>query len=244
MAVVELEIVHLYHDLLNTYGDDGNIKIIKSRAEKRGIEVKVHNVTLGDKIEKCDLLFLGGGQDFEQTIASNDLVNNRCDFMKSYVEDGGTALCICGGYQLMGEYYVAADGKKMPGLSVLPIKTEAGNKRLIGNLVLENELELLVGFENHSGRTYTGDLAPLGRVLYGHGNNGEDKKEGAVYKNTVCTYMHGPFLSKNPAICDDLIKRALERRYGKAELSPIEEGYAEAAKNVMLKRLLKEDGAK
>ena len=159
---MELEIVHLYHDLLNTYGDDGNIKIIKRRAEKRGIAVNVKNVTVGDRIGKCDIMFLGGGQDFEQTIASADLIQNRRDFIRGYVEDSGVLLAICGGYQLMGEYYVAADKTKMEGLNILPIRTDAGNRRIIGNLILENELETLVGFENHSGRTFIGDLKPLG----------------------------------------------------------------------------------
>lgn len=241
---MELKIVHLYHDLLNTYGDDGNIKILKRRAEKRGIKVNVSEVTVGDRIKKCDLLFLGGGQDFEQTIASDDLVKNRRDFIKGYTEDGGASLCICGGYQLMGEYYVAADGTKMPGLSVLPIKTDAGAKRLIGNIILKSELETLVGFENHSGRTYIGDLQPLGHVLYGNGNNGTDKGEGAVYKNTLCTYMHGPFLSKNPAVCDDLIRRAMIRKYGSCVLEPIDSTYELEAKREMIRRLLKEDVSK
>lgn len=237
---MELEIVHLYHDLLNTYGDDGNIKIIESRAKNRGIDVKIHNVTVGDRIGKCDLMFLGGGQDFEQTIAAEDLLKNRRDFIKGYTEDGGVSLCICGGYQLMGEYYVAADKTKMKGLSVLPIKTDAGNKRIIGNLILENELETLVGFENHSGRTFIGDLKPLGKVLFGGGNNGIDGYEGAVYKNTLCTYMHGPFLSKNPAICDDLIRRAMTRKYGQCFLEPLSDEYEKKAKMTMIKRLLKE----
>lgn len=241
---MELEIVHLYHDLLNTYGDDGNIKIIKRRAEKRGIAVNVKNVTVGDRIGKCDIMFLGGGQDFEQTIASADLIQNRRDFIRGYVEDSGVLLAICGGYQLMGEYYIAADKTKMEGLNILPIRTDAGNRRIIGNLIMENELETLVGFENHSGRTFIGDLKPLGRVLFGGGNNGTDKTEGAVYKNTICTYMHGPFLSKNPYICDDIIRRALTKKYGSAVLEPIDDYYEKAAKDAMIKRLLQERAAK
>lgn len=237
---MELNIVHLYHDLLNTYGDDGNIKILCDRAKRRGIDVKIDNITVGSALGKCDILFLGGGQDFEQAIASEDLIKNRRDFIKGYVEDGGAALCICGGYQLMGEYYVAADKTKMKGLSVLPIKTDAGKSRIIGNIVIENGLETLVGFENHSGRTDIGALTPLGRVLFGGGNNGEDKTEGVVYKNTVCTYMHGPFLSKNPAAADDILRRALERKYGSVTLEPLTDYYEKKAKAEMIKRLIGE----
>lgn len=238
---MELEIVHLYHDLLNTYGDDGNIRILAYRAAARGIDVKIHNITVGQKISGCDILFLGGGQDFEQTIASEDMQKNRLDFIRGYTEDGGVNLCICGGYQLMGEYYIAADGTKVKGLSVLPIHTDAGDTRLIGDLILAHELETLVGFENHSGRTDIGDLAPLGKVLYGGGNNGVDGKEGCVYKNTVCSYMHGPMLSKNPALCDDLIRRAMIRKYGSCSLTPLCDTIENEAKQVMIRRLLKED---
>lgn len=237
---MELELVHLYHDLLNTYGDSGNIRLIAERARRRGIEVRIHKVTVGERIDACDLLFLGGGQDYEQTIASEDLIKNRGDFLRGYVNDGGVALCICGGYQLMGEYYIAADGNKMAGLSALPIYTDAGGKRFIGNLIIRSPLETLVGFENHSGCTFIGDLKPLGQVLYGNGNNGRDGSEGCVYNNVVCTYMHGPLLSKNPALCDDLIRRTMIRKYGACTLDPLDDRYENAAKQTMIKRLLKE----
>ncbi len=236
---MKLEIVHLYHDLLNTYGDDGNIKIIESRAKKRGIDVNIRHVTIGERLDNCDILFLGGGQDFEQTIASEDLIKNRQDFIKGHIEDGKVSLCICGGYQLMGEYYISADKNKVKGLGALPIRTEVGEKRLIGNLILENSLETLVGFENHSGKTYIGDLEPLGKVLYGKGNNGEDGYEGCIYKNTFCTYMHGPLLSKNPALCDELIRRAMTRKYGSCILEPLDDIYENEAKQEMIRRLLK-----
>lgn len=237
---MELEIVHLYPDLLNTYGDLGNIKIIKNRAEARGIKVSVKNVTVGDRQGKCDLLFIGGGQDFEQTIAAEDMKNKRRDFIKGYIEDGGTALLVCGGYQLMGEYYTLPSKAKEKGLEILPIYTDRGEKRITGDIVVQSETEVLVGFENHSGRTYTGDLQPLGKVLYGNGNNGEDKKEGCIYKNTICTYMHGPLLSKNSALCDDIIKRAMIRKYGSCILEPLPDFYELEAKKVMIERLLKE----
>lgn len=236
---MELNIVHLYHDLLNTYGDDGNIKILCDRAKRRNIKVNLENVTVGEKMGKSDIVFLGGGQDFEQTIASEDLIKNRREFLKGYVEDGGVCLCICGGYQLMGEYYVAANGEKMEGLSILPIKTDVGENRIIGNIVIDNPIETLVGFENHSGRTDIGNLEPLGTVLVGGGNNGIDKKEGAIYKNTICTYMHGPFLSKNPKMADEILLRALIKRYGSAELEPLDDFYENEAKAMMLKKLQK-----
>ncbi len=240
---MELEIVHLYHDLLNTYGDDGNVKIIKMRAEKRGIDVTVKKITVGDALKNTDILFLGGGQEYEQLLAAEDIIKNRTEFLKSYIEDGGAGLFVCGGYQLMGEYFSDASGKKVKGASVLPIYTDSTDGRFTGNILVKNSLETLVGFENHSGATYLHGGESLGEVLYGKGNNGKDKTEGCIYKNAIGTYMHGPLLSKNPALCDDLIRRAMIRKYGTCILEPMEDKYELLAKKDMIKRLLKEDGA-
>ncbi|MDT8719094.1 type 1 glutamine amidotransferase [Clostridium sp. 19966] len=222
---MEINICHLYPDLLNVYGDIGNILILKYRAEKRGIKVNVINLSLGDDFEKdkYDIVFFGGGQDFEQSIVSKDLMDNKRDAIESYIEDNGVFLSICGGYQLLGKYYTTPEGEKLNGLSILDIYTEGGNKRFIGNTIVYNPEfnETYVGFENHSGRTYIGNLSPLGEVKLGYGNNGEDKKEGCIYKNTFCTYFHGSLLSKNPELADRLIYLALSKRYGKIDLSPI-----------------------
>ncbi len=234
---MELEIVHLYHDLLNTYGDDGNIKILKMRAEKRGIEVIVNRVSVGDSLKKADLIFIGGGQDAEQAIAAEDVLKNRTDFLKGYTEDGGAGVFVCGGYQIMGEYYVDASGKKMKGASVMPIRSEAGSERFTGNILVRNELETLVGFENHYGRTFLEGGCSLGEVIVGKGNNGKDNTEGCIYKNIVGTYMHGPLFSKNPALCDDLIRRAMIRKYGSCTLEPLSDKFELLAKQDMIKRL-------
>ena len=241
---MELEIVHLYHDLLNTYGDDGNVKILKIRAEKRGINVTVKKVSVGDSFKDTDILFLGGGQDYEQTLAAEDMVKNRAELIKSYTEDGGVGLFICGGYQLIGGYFVDGAGKKIKGADVLPVHSEAGEGRFTGNIIVKNSLETLVGFENHFGRTYIDGGEALGEVLFGNGNNGKDKKEGVIYKNAIGTYMHGPLLSKNPALCDDLIRKAMIRKYGSCVLEPLSDNYELLAKTDMIKKLLKEDGAK
>lgn len=241
---MELEIVHLYHDLLNTYGDDGNIRLLKMRAERRGICVNIKKVTVGDSLRDADILFLGGGQEYEQTIVSEDILKKRADFLKSYVEDGGTGLFICGGYQLMGEFYADNTGKKVKGAAVLPIHTEGSDGRFTGNIIARNNLETLVGFENHSGKTYLDGGEALGVVLLGNGNNGKDKTEGCVYKNAIGTYMHGPLLSKNPALCDDILRRAMIRKYGSCVLEPLPDKFELLAKKEMIRRLLPEDGAK
>jgi len=187
---MELNICHLYPDLLNVYGDTGNILILKYRAEKRGIKVNVSNISIGDKFDgkNYDIVFFGGGQDYEQSIVSKDLNDLKKLALSSYIEGGKVFISICGGYQLLGKYYTTPDGEKLKGLGILDIYTEGGNTRFIGNTVIYNEdfKETYVGFENHSGRTYIGSLKPLGKVLAGYGNNGEDGYEGCVYKNSYC----------------------------------------------------------
>ncbi|MDP4133913.1 MAG: glutamine amidotransferase [Bacillota bacterium] len=237
---MEINIVHLYPDLLNTYGDLGNLWILRERAKARGIDVKIHNVSVLNDINECDLLFLGGGQDFEQSLVIEDLIKNKKQYIKDYIENEGVCLCICGGYQLLGEYYMSAAGEKLPGISILPIRTEAGHKRLIGNIIVQGENEIYVGFENHAGRTYIGDLKPFGKVLSGHGNNGEDGLEGCIYKNTYCTYMHGPLLSKNPILADELLIKALSKKYGNVTLNPLNDYYENQAKKAVLMRALPE----
>lgn len=241
---MEIKICHLYPDLLNVYGDIGNIRILKYRAEKRDIDVKIDNISIGDKLDsEYDIIFFGGGQDYEQSIVCDDLNNLKKDYLKNYIENNGVFLSICGGYQLLGKYYTTPDGKKLPGLGILDIYTEGGKKRFIGNTVIHNEDydETYVGFENHSGRTYIGNLKPLGKVQAGYGNNGEDGYEGCIYKNTFCTYFHGSLLSKNPEIADRLILLALHKKYNNPDLNleSIDSTLELKAKNFIINRELK-----
>ena len=175
---MELTICHLYPDLLNVYGDVGNVLILKHRASLRGIDVNIVNSSLNDTLDKdnIDIIFFGGGQDYEQSIVSNDLNTIKKDDIKEYIEDGKVFLAICGGYQLLGKYYTAPNGEKINGLGILNIYTEGGDTRFIGNTEIYNESfdETYVGFENHSGRTYINDHTPLGKCIHGYGNNGQD----------------------------------------------------------------------
>ncbi|MBD7915255.1 type 1 glutamine amidotransferase [Clostridium sp. Sa3CUN1] len=238
---MELNICHLYPDLLNVYGDVGNILILKHRAEARGIKVNLINISLNDEFdaENTDILFFGGGQDFEQSIVSADLKTIKKPMLKKYIEDEKVLIAICGGYQLLGNYYIAPNGEKIEGLGILDIYTESGENRFIGNTVIYNEdfNETYVGFENHSGRTYINNLKPLGKCLHGYGNNGEDGYEGCIYKNTYCSYFHGSLLSKNPELADRFLKIALEKKYGNIELKSLDNTLELKAKEVIINRL-------
>jgi len=239
---MELNICHLYPDLLNVYGDMGNILVLKHRAEQRGIKVNITNISIGDKFDSLnyDIVFFGGGQDYEQSIVSKDLIETKKDDIKDYIEEGKVFLSICGGYQLLGKYYTTPDGEKLEGLGILDIYSIAGDKRFIGNTIIYNEdfKETYVGFENHSGRTYTGDLKPLGVVKVGYGNNGEDKKEGCIYKNTYCTYFHGSLLSKNPELADRFISTALNLKYNEVALTTLDDTLELKAKDAIIKKFV------
>ena len=240
---MDLNICHLYPDLLNVYGDVGNILILKNRAELRGINVTVTNVSINQSFDKdaYDIVLFGGGQDYEQSIVSADLIQSKKESISEYIEDGKVLIAICGGYQLLGKYYISSEGEKLEGLGILNIHTDAGNTRFIGNTIIYNEEfnETYVGFENHSGRTYINDLSPFGKCIAGYGNNGEDGYEGCIYKNTFCTYFHGSLLSKNPELADRLIKIALEQKYDKVELSPLDDSLEYGAKGSIIKRYKK-----
>ena len=213
---MKLTIGHLYPDLLNLYGDRGNIQCFRKRLEWRGMEAEVIPFLSGDKIDfsKLDIILLGGGSDREQELVCGYLQEIKDNF-KKYVEDGGVVLAVCGGYQLLGKYYKTKD-KVIEGIGVLDIKTEWEPERLIRNIVLHSPLfdTPVVGFENHGGRTYIGDHTPFGKVFYGLGNTGKSGYEGVVYKNVIATYLHGPLLPKNPHVCDYLLERALQKKYG------------------------------
>ncbi len=243
---MEIRICHLYPDLLNLYGDRGNIIALVRRAEWRGIRVTVTSLGLGDAadFEAVDLAFIGGGQDREQSLVAEDFARGKGEALAAAVEEGMPLLAVCGGYQLLGLYYRTAGGEEMPGVGLFDLWTEAGSRRLIGNVVVETDLCggrcTLVGFENHSGRTFLGSgCRPLGRVLVGAGNNGEDGLEGAVYRNAVGTYLHGSLLPKNPRLADWLLARALERRYGPgaaAALTPLDDAVEERAHLAAIRR--------
>lgn len=238
---MELNICHLYPDLLNVYGDVGNILILKHRAEARDIKVNISNISLNDdfKAEDYDIVFFGGGQDYEQVIVSEDLMNNKKDELAKYIESNKVLIAICGGYQLLGKYYAAPNGERIEGLGILDIYTEGGDTRFIGNTVIYNEEfnETYVGFENHSGRTYVNGLKPLGKCSHGYGNNGADGLEGCIYKNTFCTYFHGSLLAKNPELADRFLKIALNNKYNGIELSPIDDSFELKAKEIIINRL-------
>lgn len=239
---MELTICHLYPDLLNVYGDVGNVLILKYRAALRGINVNIVNCSLNENIykENTDIIFFGGGQDYEQSIVSNDLNTVKKDSLIDYIEEGKVFLAICGGYQLLGKYYTAPNGEKIDGLGILNIYTEGGDNRFIGNTEIFNEQfnETYVGFENHSGRTYINDHMPLGKCIHGYGNNGEDGSEGCIYKNTFGSYFHGSFLSKNPEFADRLISLALKNKYGEnIYLEPMNDHFELKAKKAIIERL-------
>ncbi|SFC57797.1 type 1 glutamine amidotransferase [Clostridium uliginosum] len=241
---MELTICHLYPDLLNVYGDIGNVLILKHRAETRGIKVNIINSSLNDVLNKdeIDILFFGGGQDYEQSIVSEDLNEIKKEALTNYIEEGKVLLAICGGYQLLGKYYTAPNGEKITGLGILDIYTEGGDTRFIGNTVIYNETfdETYVGFENHSGRTYINNNTPLGKCIHGYGNNGEDGYEGCVYKNTFGSYFHGSFLSKNPEFADKLLSLSLEKKYGeKLTLDTLDDTFEVNAKQTIQDRLKK-----
>lgn len=215
---LKISIAHLYPKLLNLYGDLGNIITLIKRCEWRGIEVELDEIGIGDEIKEHDLYFIGGGQDKQQEEVAVELYKHK-DFLHSERDKGAVFLGICGGYQLFGHYYQPFDGEKLIGVSLMDAYTVAGKKRFIGNVTVETDFltpSSLVGFENHSGLTYVqGDTKPLGTVVVGNGNNGEDKTAGGRYKNVFGTYLHGSLLPKNPHFADYLIELALEKRYGK-----------------------------
>src|SRR5438309_6308966 len=237
---------HLYADEMNIYGDRGNILTLQKRAEWRGIPVEVRAIGRGPApdLSDIDLIFWGGGQDRDQELVFTDAAAHKVEAIRQAIDGGAVVLAVCGGYQLLGEYYVTADGKKLPGLALADLHTVPGARRNIGNIVIETSgLGLtpptLVGFENHSGKTYLGPgLQPLGRVLRGAGNNGEDATEGVVAGNVFGTYLHGSLLPKNPHLADFLLRRALRRR-GLARLEPLDDSVEMSAHRLVRERAIR-----
>lgn len=235
----------LYPDLMNTYGDRGNIIVFTKRSQWRGIDIRLEEIYVDSKpetLQKCDLLFMGGAQDTQQEIVNEDLLGKRGEIMAKLIEDGLPGLFICGAYQFLGEYYKTADDKNLKGLGVFPLYTEnpgASLPRLIGNIIVNSEDQKLIGFENHGGRTYLKDKTlALGSVEKGFGNNGEDKTEGIIYKNAFGTYMHGPILPKNPQLADKILTLALERKYKeKFHLETLDDSIEQKAREQITKRV-------
>lgn len=217
---MKLKICHLYGNLMNTYGDNGNLLMLQHRAKQLGYEVETTLISLEDPFDPAayDIVLFGGGQDFEQTVVSKDLQTKKADLI-DFIEDDGVVLGICGGFQLLGHYYVNAAGVRLDGISAIDYYTNgAFPERLIGDIEIYNDEfdETYYGYENHSGRTYLGpDVKPLGRVITGRGNNNEDGTEGAHYKNVFCSYFHGPLLVRNPHLADRIVELAAARRQAK-----------------------------
>ncbi|MCD8390995.1 MAG: glutamine amidotransferase [Firmicutes bacterium] len=240
---MNIKIAHLYPDLLNLYGDRGNIACLKKRLEWRGIGAEIVRCTCDDEsfnLSDTDIIFIGGGSDREQKIVCSKLLRHK-DELREYVENNGVLAAVCGGYQLLGKYYKLED-ETIEGLDILDIYTEQGKKRLIGNVVLESEYTdgKIVGFENHGGRTYIGGHTPLGKVVYGSGNDDKSGYEGVVYKNVVATYLHGPLLPKNPPLCDRILTNALKRKYPDfKELPPLNDALEIVANEYIANRFKK-----
>jgi CobQ-like glutamine amidotransferase family enzyme len=229
---MDLRICHLYPDLMCIYGDRGNVITLAQRARWRGIAVETRDLQAGDALdpEWADLYFFGGGQDQGQDVVSKDLQSANGNALRRAFASGAAALSVCGGYQLLGHEYVPAEGPAIPGLGAMDVTTRAGKVRFVGNLLAESPHGTLIGFENHSGYTYLGPKArPLATVSVGHGNNGQDRTEGAVQGRLVGTYCHGSVLPKNPWLADLLLVWALERRHGAVTLAPLDDSEEVAA---------------
>jgi lipid II isoglutaminyl synthase (glutamine-hydrolysing) len=240
----QVTIYHLYPDHLNLYGDRGNVLALLHRARWHNLNVRLVPVRPGYKagLKNCDILFMGGGQDAEQKMVYRDFQGRRLELI-DYIQKGMAILAICGSFQLLGRYYTTADGEKIPGLDLFDFYTEAGQKRMIGDIVTNCTLispqRTLVGFENHIGRTFLGpNLQPLGTVMKGYGNNGSDRTEGMAYKNVIGTYLHGSLLPKNPWLADYLLQNALQYRGFNCRLPALDNTLEEEAHRFILQRCL------
>ncbi|MEX0616752.1 MAG: glutamine amidotransferase [Candidatus Woykebacteria bacterium] len=227
---MKLTIGWLYPKQMSTYGDRGDILTIYQRCLWRGINVEVMEIGLKENVTPgaVDFYFFGGGQDSAQIEVAKDLQRYKKKALKEAAEEEAVFLSICGGYQLLGHYYKPHDGVELPGVGIIDVFTISGDKRMIGNIMIESNVIIpqrnIVGFENHSGKTFLGKNAlSLGRVIIGNGNNGEDRTEGAIQKNVFGCYLHGPVLPKNPGFADFLIEKALGRKHPELKLKPLDD---------------------
>ena len=224
---MNIRVAHLYPDYLNIYADRGNIAVLAKRAGWRGHDLDVTEIDLHDAIDPgaYDLYYLGGGQDREQILVAPDLAA-KSERLKEAATAGAAMLAVCGGYQLLGRGYRGYHGEDMPGVGILPLETVAGDRRMIGDVLIDTELGPIVGFENHAGRTYLDPGAePLGRVVSGYGNDGESGFEGCRVGRVIGTYLHGPLLPRNPRLADWILAQALAHRTGgePPELAPLDD---------------------
>jgi CobQ-like glutamine amidotransferase family enzyme len=234
----QITLLQLYPKDMNIYGDWGNVLVLKRRLEWHGYSVKLVEYNQGDKFpENIDLVIGGGGQDSGQDNVQSDLLSigkNLHDLANADVP----MLMICGLYQLFGKFFKASDGHTIEGIGLLDIETHAGPERLIGNIITKSsEFGEVIGYENHSGLTFLGKgVRPLGHVIKGGGNNGQDETEGARYKNVIASYMHGSLLPKNPLLADFLIEKAITRKGGEFTPTVVDDRFAELARETALKR--------
>ena len=239
--IMELKICHLYPDVLNQSGDAGNISCMKLRLEQRGVDVSVTKLPIGEResLLGFDLVFIGGGQQLGQQAMIDDLHHGRAEDIRAAVEAGIVFLTIGGGMELLGKYTEDTDGKRTDFVGAVDMHTIEHHERCTGDYMFTVEgIGSVVAFENHSGRTWLGEgVQPLGRVEKGRGNNGEDGKEGLRYKNVFGSYGHGPLLPKNPALCDLILKTALERKYGPVELAILDDSMENQARAEIMRRL-------
>ena len=238
---MKLKILHLYPDLLNLYGDRGNLICMRRRLEWRGIECEITELPAGKAMpeEEFDLYFLGSGQDTELDAVLSDLAGEKGEALRAAAENGKVFLAVNTGMQLLGRARVEADGTEKPMLGIVDFVTTLSAKRAVGNYSFDCLLDgvpvPVVGFENHAGRTQLGEgVSPLGRIRRGSGNNGADGAEGVRWKNVFGTYSHGPVLPKNPALCDHILLTALRLRHPEAELAPLDDSLEFAARDQML----------
>ena len=234
----KIKIAHLYPERMSIYGDFGNVIALSQRMNWRDIKNEIVEVEVGEKLpDDIDLIFIGGGQDKGQVIVSEDLIK-KGQQIREFVEAGGPLLSVCGGYQLLGEYFISNDYGQLEGISLFNVISKATQTRMIGNIVVQSEkFGQLVGFENHSGATeFIGRANPLGRVKKGFGNNPNDKLEGVIYKNAIGTYLHGSFLPKNPKVADWLIQQAMRKAGINAGLSELNDELENEARKIAAKR--------
>lgn len=247
MSKRKIKLLHMYPNVLDLYGDSGNVEVLKYRCEKRGIELEIsrHIMEQPDDIDFCeqDVIYLGGGADYEQQLLAKDLMDCKDRIFNAY-NKGVFLLMICGGYQLMGQYYKDSNGEKIPGLGLFGYHTEASSNkrdRCIGNIVLETDIlgkpYKVIGFENHGGQTTEVSRA-FGKVLSGSGNIRGGKHEGYCEERVIATYLHGPLLSKNPKIADYIIYKALERQGADTTLAALDDSLEKACRKELLGRLL------
>lgn len=238
MTPKEITILQLYSHDMNIYGDWGNVLVLKRRLEWHGYKPKVIQYNPGDVFpDSVDIVVGGGGQDSGQDTVQTDLLT-LAPKLKHLAENGVPMLFICGLYQLFGKFFKTQDGHVIQGIGLLDIETHAGPERLTGNTIIKSsQFGELIGYENHSGQTYLGkDAAPLGQVVRGAGNNGQDGTEGARYKNIIGTYLHGSVLPKNPRLAEFIIEQAVINRYGDFTPAVIDDSFATSAREIALKR--------